>query len=517
MCIFTAVRNLAERPGWQVLGVSFIAGALLALAFAPYGFWPLIFISLPILYTTLHAATSVRQSILRAFLFGYGYFMAGTWWIAKAMLVDVEKFGWLMPISILGLSAAMAAWFALFGWLIYMLRARHVAVNLFLFATLWVLVEFLRSLGMFGFPWNLLGYTALASLPVAQMASVVGVYGLSFFVVLLGVAPLLWQTRYRYLAWVAPLLMIAAAYSYGAWRIPATIEMTETRLRIVQPSVPQSLKWTAEGKEDSLRTHAGLMRAPYNASRPDLIIWSETAFPFTLRANSPWPARLGSILAANQILLTGAVLAEGEEENTKLWNGFVGIDGQGVVQARYEKHQLVPFGEFMPFRGVLPLDKITPGTIDFSRGAGVRTLHVAGVPPFSPLICYEVIFPWLAADAHDRPEWLLNVTNDGWYGNSAGPYQHFAMARMRAIEQGLPLVRAANNGISAVIDPYGRVVAALPLNAQDVLDSALPKQILPTRESLSSAWFAWIILFVTFLSGLVRLIRKLLLMFLRKK
>lgn len=508
MCISTAARRIAELQGWQAFALSFVVGALLAVSFAPYDLWPVLFISLPIFYMLLAAAHNARQSTARAFFFGYGYFMAGTWWIAKALLVDVEKFGWLMPISILGLSAAMAVWFALFGWLIFMLRGSNPASNLVLFAVLWVLVEFLRSLGMFGFPWNLMGYTALASLPVAQAASFIGIYGLSFFVVLVGIAPLFWRTPYRHAAWALPVVLIAGAYAYGLWRIPATVAMTETKLRIVQPSVPQSLKWTAEGKEDALRTHAALMRTPYSGPRPNLIIWSETAFPFALRADSPWPKRLATVLTADQTLLTGAVLAEGEEAQTKLWNGFVAIDAEGKVQQSYAKHQLVPFGEFMPLRGVLPLDKITPGTIDFSRGEGVRTLRVRGLPAFSPLICYEVIFPSLAADRHDRPEWLLNVTNDGWYGNSAGPYQHFAMARMRAIEQGLPLVRAANNGISAVIDPYGRIVAALPLNAQDVLDSALPRPILPTRESRSTGWFIWAILFVTILFGGARLIRK---------
>jgi len=227
---------------------------------------------------------------------------------------------------------------------------------------------------------------------------------------------------------------------------------------------------------------------------PAVTIWPETAYPGAVRGltDQPWPF--------SKLLLTGALAVEGEGADTRIYNSVAAIDGQGNLRARYDKHQLVPFGEFVPLRAVLPLRKITPGDIDFSRGEGAHTVAIEGVPPFSPLVCYEAIFPWMAT-AETRPAWLLNVTNDGWYGDSAGPYQHFAMARMRAIEQGLPLARAANNGVSAVVDPYGRVVASLALNVRGILDVPLPAPLAPTFYATHSEWVMLMLLILMFIGG----------------
>ena len=455
--------------GWRAWLASYLAGVVMMAAFAPFYVWPVLFVVLPLFYRLLNAAPTGREAARRGFFFGYGHAMAGTYWIANALLVDAEKFGWLYPFSVLGLSAVLAIWFALFGWWFHALRSSQSLTNIIRFAALWLLIEYLRSVGMFGFPWNLAGYTALASIHVAQLASIIGVFGLSFLVVLVGTLPVLGYRK----ALVAIALIVGTAYGYGAWRMPQVAALTNTHLRIVQPSVPQAVKWTPQGKMESLKLHVDMMRTEKEVT-PDVIIWSESAFPYTLRADSPWPPQLGSLLLPNQLLLTGAMRAEGEGANLKLWNSMVAIDGKGVVRATYDKHQLVPFGEFMPLRDVLPLDKITPGETDFSRGAGPQTVSVDTIPPFSPLVCYEVIFPWLAVNKQVRPQWLLNVTNDGWYGNATGPYQHYAAAQIRAIEQGLPVVRAANNGISAVIDPYGRAVAQLALNQRGIIDSLLP-------------------------------------------
>ena len=447
----------------------YVSGALMLLAFAPVYFWPIIFLALPVFYCLLQTATSSRAAALRGFFFGYGHAMAGTYWIANALLVDVEKFGWLIPFSVLGLSAVLALWFAAFGWVVHKTRSPSVVGSIVLFAALWGGVEYVGSVGMFGFPWNLAGYVTLASIEVAQMASLIGVFGLSFLVVLVGLLPLLKRR-----GWVTAMMLIGAAYGYGAWRMPEVAPLTRTMIRIVQPSIPQDIKWTAEGKVESLNLHTALtqQKADY---MPDVVIWSESAFPFAVRGdNSAWAGYLGKILAPHQLLLTGVLRADGVGEQTRLWNSLIAVDAGGHMLASYDKHQLVPFGEFVPLRHVLPLDKITPGEIDFSRGQGPQTIGIGEVPPFSPLICYEVVFPWLAANSHERPQWLVNITNDAWYGNSSGPYQHFAAAQMRAIEQGLPLVRAANNGISAVIDPYGRVINRLNLNQRGVIDSPLP-------------------------------------------
>lgn len=462
--------------------VLFAAGALMALGFAPFDAWPVIFISLPIFYWGLvpsqqsssqspipnPQSPSLRQSLGRGFMFGYGYFMAGTWWIGNALLVDAEQFGWLLPFSVLGLSAVMALWFMVLGGLVYALRG---VMSPLLFALLWVLVEYARTVGMFGFPWNLLGYMSLASLPLAQAASLVGVYGLSFLLLLLGLLPVVWwgQGRriYKWLVTACVMVLVAKSMLYAMDKLHLSSLKTPTLLRVVQPNVPQAVKGKREGRAVALTALGELTTQPAEPM-PDVVIWPETAYPFSVRVGEEHP------LPKLPLLLTGAIRAEGMGSEGKVWNSLVAMDGQGRVLASYDKHQLVPFGEFVPLRSVLPIEKIAAGNFDFSRGDGAKTLRVAGVPPFSPLVCYEAVFPWLAVDKADRPAWLLNVTNDAWYGDSPGPYQHFAMTRMRAIEQGLPLVRAANSGISAVVDGYGRVVRALPLGTRGAMDVRLP-------------------------------------------
>jgi apolipoprotein N-acyltransferase len=470
-------QSLRELNRWQATIVAFAAGSLLSLGFAPFHYWPVVFASLPVFYLLLQSAMSRGQALWRGFAFGYGFFMAGTWWIANALLVDADKFAWMLPFSILGLSAVMALWFMVFGYLVYKLRAR---MSPLVFAVLWVIVEILRSIGIFGFPWNLAGYISLASLEFAQVASIIGVYGLSFIVVWIGLLPVYWagaQTHPRQQRRIVSILafaIIIGCYSFGLHQLSTPTAYTTTMLRIVQPSIPQEIKGTSEGQEVAAKLLGDLTKKPSQARKGGddslVTIWPETAYPLTVRVGEKHP-----LPKLDGVLLTGAVRAEGARPNLKVWNSIIAMNGEGEVLATYDKHQLVPFGEFVPLRSVLPLDKITPGDIDFSRGAGAQTLNVKGIPPFSPLVCYEAIFPWMAVDAKNRPQWILNVTNDAWYGDTAGPYQHFDMTRMRAIEQGLPMVRAANNGISAVIDGRGRVIRSLPLGSRGSMDIFLPQ------------------------------------------
>lgn len=495
--IVYALRLLEE---WQAMLVCFLAGAATALAFAPTGWWPVLLLTLPIYYFLTDSAPARRHALGRGFFFGYGFFMAGTYWIANALAVDMEKFGWLIPISIGGLSAVMALWFALFGWLTWWRRTGDPLADLLRFIVLWVVVEYLRSLGMFGFPWNLLGYVALESERVAQLAALTGVYGLSLLVLVLALLPVVWMKpgiseRARSIYSAVVLIGLIATYGYGMARMPDEAALSDTRIRLVQPNIPQSMKWQPEGRVESLRIHARLSHLQTAAPTPNIIAWSETAMPFTLYPNGPWPSRLADAVPSGATLITGAVRADDTGSAIKLWNSIV-IMQDGKWRQSYDKHQLVPFGEFMPLREVLPLDKITPGSIDFSRGTGARTVQIETVPPFSPLVCYEVIFPNMAVDETERPEWIFNATNDAWYGESPGPYQHFAMSRMRAIEQGLPVARAANTGISGIIDPYGRVLHWLPLNERGTLDQTLPKPLAPTFYAQHRETLVLIILFL---------------------
>ncbi len=486
---------IANLRGWRGKLACFAAGALTALAFAPFHFAPILLITLPFLFLMLDKARHPRSAALYALAFGYGYCMAGTYWIANSLLVDAAQFGWLVPFCVLGLSLVMALWFALFGALYRWRRGGGLSANLLRFATLWVLVEYLRSIGSFGFPWNLIGSADLADIRLAQLDSVVGPFGCSFFLLLLALTPVFWLSRHparRYYISVA-LVALLLAFGYGMWRLPAAAPLSDVRVRIVQANIPQSLKWTPEGKVQSAQLYAGMTKIANHGPIPPVILWPETAIPFTFRENSPIPGQIAPLLPPHGLLLSGAVRSEGEMADYKLYNSIVAIDSSGKLLGTYDKAQLVPFGEFVPLRALLPVEKITHGNIDFSRGHET-TLAAGSIPPVRPLICYEVIFPWLSA-SRPRPQWLFNATNDGWYGHSTGPYQHLDAARMRAIEQGLPLARAANTGISAVIDPYGRNLQLLPLDSRGIIDQAIPLPLAPTPYArLGETLFVFILM-----------------------
>ena len=472
---------IARLRGWRGKLCCFLAGALLAGVFAPFYVWPLLFVAFPFLFLMLDKARHWRSAALYSWAFGYGHMMAGTYWIANALAVDTEQFGWLIPISILGLSLVMAIWFALFGALYRALRTGHLGTDIVYFAVLWVLVEYLRSLGMFGFPWNLLGAASMASLPFAQILSLVGPYGAGFLLVLGGLVPVLWlkQHAMRHVALWAAALSLAVVYGWGVSRLPEKAPTSDMTVRIVQGNIPQSLKWTAEGRASAAHVYGELTRQPSRRT-PSIVVWPETAIPYTLRGEMHEVASLGELLPNGTLLVTGAVRAiHGPQDDYQLYNSIVAVDSSGTLRDAYNKHQLVPFGEFVPLRALLPLEKITAGNVDFSRGEGMQRIAIGPYPSYRPLVCYEVIFPAFSRQGA-RPEWIVNATNDAWYGMSPGPFQHYDMARMRAVEQGLPLVRAANTGISAIIDPYGRAVAHLPLNQRGVVDHALPLSLTPT-------------------------------------
>ena len=262
--------------------------------------------------------------------------------------------------------------------------------------------------------------------------------------------------------------------AWGTWRAAsAPHEFVENvTLRLVQPNILQHHKWNPELQMEGLRRLIDISGSP-GIEHVTHIIWPETAVPYVLQEHSTLALRLGEVLLPNQHLITGALRASGED----FTNNIAVINPRGGIVGGYDKHKLVPFGEFLPLRWLIPDALETPvGMRDMSAGEGVQTLRWPSLPPVSPLICYEVIFPDLAARADDRPSWLLSITNDAWFGTSTAPYQHLAAARMRAVEQGLPMVRVANTGITAVYDAYGREVVHIPLNKEGFVDVRLPKE-----------------------------------------
>jgi apolipoprotein N-acyltransferase len=455
------------RQNAMIQGVGMFAlGALLSLAFAPFHVWPAL-LAVPVLLVLLHATVSRVRVVWLSVAFGYGFFMAGTYWIAYSLLVDAENFAWLVPFSVLGLSAAMASWFGLFGWLFARLRTEALPANAMLFALLWLAMEAARSFGMLAFPWNLLGYAALPSLAISQFASVLGVYGLSALVLVVTLLPVVWRARGVGMA----ALLLLCVYGYGHGRLQVPVATTDTEILVVQPNIPQTMKWSAQGKIYTMQVLREL------SGPADVVIWPETALPFTVTGYENWPEISHNLLAGASVLITG-VMRHDSASGTR-FNSLMVLSKTISKPLFYDKRKLVPFGEFVPFRSLLPLEKITHGSVDFSPGTSEHLVRMKGLPAFMPLICYEAVFAHLAGH-NKRAAWLLNLTNDAWFGESAGLYQHAAQARMRAIEQGLPMVRAANTGISFVADGYGRVQASLPPNVRGVLRQKLPAALLPT-------------------------------------
>lgn len=453
---------------------AFIAGAILALGFAPFSFWPVLCISLPVLYEGLSRAPSLRAALGRGFFFGYGFSIAGCYWIAYSLLVEADKFAWLIPFTVLGLTAVMALWWVAFAYLYYKLRRQNWFWDMVNFALLWVLVELLKTYGIFAFPWNLLGYVFADTLVVAQFAHIAGIYGVSIIAIMVGLLPvIIWRQHYRAFYIVVPLLAVVA---YGVIMLQSPVKFTDTVLRLVQPNIEQSQKWDRQFAQDVMQRLRALSLLPAADGRPqpDMVIWPETALPFSIIDSAGWQRVSKQFVPEHATLVTGMVRREHYSGGESLYNSMLVVK-DGRLLAGYDKKQLVPFGEFVPFRGILPLQKITHGIQDFSPGVVPTTIALEGGINFGIFICYESIFPNHVDNMGNKLNLLINITNDAWFGDSPGPYQHLAMARMRAIEQGAPLARVANTGISALIDPYGRVSSKLSLNVSGVIDHPLPQ------------------------------------------
>ncbi len=465
---------------------TFLAGCVATLGLPPLYFFPLTIVSLAFLYAQLTAATDWRRAALLAYLWHLGYFICGLYWIGFALLVDAAQFAWALPLAVLGLPLVLALFGAVLGAVFFIVRARlflsRPRLAGIFFAVLWGAAEWLRGHAFTGFPWNGIGMVWAYSDISAQVA-VIGPWAMAAFVTLLGVA-LFWYGQGQRRASMAVGILVLASLLFGWWRLPPdTVAAVDgVRLRLVQPNIAQSLKWDRAQAEKNLAQLIALSQLPPQspaALPPTHVLWPETAVPFAINQDPRQRRALSRAVPDGGALITGAPWIERDEEGsiTRLTNSLVALDAQGQITAQFDKFHLVPFGEYMPLPGWLGLRKITPGGTDFSPGPGPVTMQVAGLPDFSPLICYEIIFAGNVTDGSGRAGWILNVTNDGWYGQTAGPYQHLAMARLRAIETGLPVVRVANTGISAIFDGYGRLWASLPLGQAGVIDSALPRAI----------------------------------------
>jgi len=474
--------RLAATPRRR-LGLAALAGLALTLAQPPAFLWPLVLLAVPGLVLLL-ARSPGREAFRLGWAAGFGFFLSGLFWIAEACFVDAARHGWMAPFAVAG----MAAGLALFWGLAAAVARRLAGASPWLpaaFAAALGGAEFARSHVLTGFPWALPGY-ALAETPLAQVAALTGPHGLGLLLLAAAAAPagpLISGRRGRAAAASAVLVaLLAAGWIWGGARLAAPVATTDGRpvVRIVQPNAAQRDKWRPELIPvffDRLRR----LSSDPDAPRPDVVIWPETAVPYVLERDAT-ARRLIAESAAGAPVLLGVRRVAGE--GTGAWrNALAAVSPEGGILAVYDKHRLVPFGEYLPFHGVLSrfgLGLLVGESAGFGAGPGPRTLDLPALPPVAPQICYETIFPHYLPPLAERPDWIVQVTNDAWFGTSAGPRQHFQQARMRAIEQGLPVVRAANTGISAVIDAKGRVTARLGLNEAGALQAPLPPPLAPT-------------------------------------
>lgn len=479
--------QVAGLTGWYRCLAALAMGVVATAGLPPWGLVPLLLPAFTGFVWLIDGSAQARRPAAAAALigwwFGIGYFTSGLYWIFEAMLVDAASHAWLIPIALVALGVGLGLFPALVAWITFVSVTRRWVAGpgrVLFFAGAWTVLEWLRGWILTGLPWHLVGYAWSDIESMLQPAALFGVWGLTLLTVVAASMPaVLADGSHAYRAVMGAALAVAVAWVGGALRLAATPEVGSApgiRLRLVQASIPQYLKWSPELRAQHLETHISLSKrlAAVDESTLSIIIWPETAVPYLLNDDADARLAVSQVVPPNGLLISGTVRTD---RQGAFRNSLVAIDEFANVTGLYDKAHLVPFGEYVPLRGIVPLEKLTPGIGDFKPGRGRATLHLPGVLPFSPLICYEVIFPARVVARDDRPLWLLNLTNDAWFGTGAGPRQHLEIARLRAIEEGLPLVRAANTGISAVIDPHGRIVARLELGVSGILDADLPSAL----------------------------------------
>lgn len=457
--------------GWRRLVLSFGFGAVAALGQAPWGFWWAALAGMAGVVWLLDRIATARGAFLVGIAAGTGYFGLALSWIVEPFLIDAEQYGWMAPFAVIFLAAGLGLFWAAAAVIARLFRHRG-----FGFVAAFVGLEGLRGVILTGFPWGMLGHVWIGT-PVDQIAALIGPSGLSLLCLGIAALPAVWRLKGLALSG----LILAAAFGFGLWRL--SLPMPPDRdgtIRLVQPNAEQSLKW-----DDALaETFLNRLLTMTNEGTPaDLTIWPETAVPYMLEYA---PELTGMIGTASRGKLVAAGIQR--EEGGRYFNSLRFLQGDGVELARYDKAHLVPFGEYIPF-GDLAYDWFgitafaAQAGATYSAGSGPSVIDLGKLGKVLPLICYEVIFPREVNAAPERADWMLQITNDAWFGVQTGPFQHFAQARLRAIEQGLPMIRVANTGVTAVIDARGRVVADLPFGTMAKLDTKIPGALPPTPYS----------------------------------
>lgn len=488
--------------GWRRSLVAFLAGALAVLAQAPYDFFAVCFVSFPVLVWLIDGATEGPRrwalgQLLPAFgigwWFGFGYFLAGLWWIGGAVLVEAESFAWALPLAVLGIPLLLAFFYG-FACMVARVMWSDTIGRIAALAFGFGLAEWLRGFLFTGFPWNAIGYAAMPIPLLMQSAGVTGIIGMNALAVFVFAMPaLLAKRRHGFAGLALATLLVSAHVGYGYFRLAKPLEPDGRTLsvRIVQPSIDLTEKWDDAARDRIFRTMLDLSRQPVEAGgkRPDMILWPETSVPFFFTDRPDALAALGEMLEPGQMLIAGAMREEKAStaaSQPRYYNSVIAINDTGEIVDAVDKVHLVPFGEYIPFSEVfssLGLEQLVAGPMNLSAGNERHAISLASGIRALPFICYEIIFPDIVAVDVASSDIMVNVTNDAWFGDTPGPYQHFRQAQLRAVETGSPLVRAANTGISGVVDARGQIVDALAINASGVIDSVISFH----RPSLSAS------------------------------
>lgn len=505
--------------GWRRAVVALIAGAFAVLAEPPFDFMAAGFVAFPLLVLLLDGEAAVpgagflrrlAPSFATGWWFGFGFFLAGLWWIGNALLFEADRFAWALPIATMALPALLAVYFGL-ATALAALCWRNEIGRIFALAAAFGLTEWLRSFLFTGFPWNPLGQMAMPAPLLMQSSALVGPFAMNALAVLLFALPALAvRRRYRRLAVLFGLTLFSAHAGFGYFRLAAPFdENPAIALRIVQPSTPLGGIWTGEGRDRIFSDLIALTTQPVQTTvMPELVVWPETAVPFLFAEKPEALSAIGDALAPGQMLMAGAVRNEGGEAD-RFYNSLVAIDEKGAILDAADKVHLVPFGEYVPLPSLMRaigVEQIAQQIGGYTPANRRRLITAPNGRVFLPLICYEAIFPAeVAADA-GKADVLINLTVDTWFGDTPGPWQHLRQTQLRAVETGLPVIRAANSGISAIIDSRGRILDALALGAAGVLDARLPlaKTANLTRSSQTLISAAIIIVLAAFACAMNR-------------
>lgn len=473
--------NTLTKPQNHSTIIALGAGALLALGHAPTHIFAVLYISIPIILWQILTAKCPRGAFKRGYMFGMGYFTAGLYWIATAMITD-PTFAWLIPFALLGIPAIYSVGIGGVAWLTY--RLQNHLNPVITFTALWVLFEIIRGSGTLAFPWLQIGMLSGASDGIMQGAWLVGVHGLSALFVgmagLIAMAPFAENTTRRALystALIIPLTLLIWGNGRIAQNPP---QYTDTIIRLVQPSIQQQDKWNRQKMGKNLQTLVALSNQPLPKTHPhhgqkiDLVLWAETAYTYA-PADTPDTVKwVSQNMPNNAPLITGVPRITAPQTYDKIYNSMQVFEN-GKATQYYDKINLVPFGEFIPYQKYLPKILGTITGIGTTQGQSTKPITIGG-KTYHPLICYEIAFK-NRMPKHGQADAIINITNDAWFGNTTGPHQHLAIAKIRAIETGLPVIRVTNTGITTIITPTGKTTKTLPQNQQATITTQLPKPL----------------------------------------